>query len=128
MKNESVKKYYKLLRGLFRTINFHEGKFLKSFREALNEYAILYPKCSFDDLVLRFGTPQEVFTDYINEQDPDDIIKKIKRNNGKKLLFVAFITILLVGVITLSVRCYFLYKLYQEVSDSIVVKEEIIIQ
>ncbi len=128
MRNEAVKKYYKILRGLFHAINLKEGKFLKSFREALNEYAILNPKCSFDDLVSRFGTPQEVFTDYINEQDPDDIIKTIKRNNGKKIVLIALITILVVGIITLSVNCYFLYILYQEVSDSIVVTKEIIVQ
>lgn len=128
MKNESVKKYYKLLRGLFRTINFHEGKFLKSFREALNEYAILYPECSFDDLVLRFGTPQEVFTDYINEQDPDYILKTIRKNNGKKILMMICIVIAIIGAVSLSVRCYFYYKLYQEASNSVIAREEIIIQ
>lgn len=128
MKNKEVQKYYKILRGLFRTINFYEGKFLKSFKETLYEYAILNPKCTYNDLVLRFGTPQEVFAGYINEQNIDDILKKIKKNNGKKLMIAALVTILAVGIISLSVRCYFLYRLYQEVSDNIVVTKEIIIR
>lgn len=128
MKNRAVKQYYRILRGLFKSINFCEGKFLKSYREMLNEYAILNPQCTYNDLVLRFGTPQEVFTDYINEQDPGEVIKMIKKNNGKKILLVSLIMILVVGIISLSVRCYFLYRLYQEVSNSIVVTEEIIIQ
>ena len=128
MRNEAVKKYYRILRGLFHTINFHEAKFLKSLKESLNEYAILNPECTYNDLISRFGTPQEVFTDYLNEQDPDDIFLQIKKNNGKKLMLAALIIILAIGIISLSVRCYFLYKLYQEVSDSIVVTEEVIIQ
>lgn len=43
-------------------------------------------------------------------------------------MLAALIIILAIGIISLSVRCYFLYKLYQEVSDSIVVTEEVIIQ
>ena len=127
MRNEAAKKYYMVLRGLFITINFHEGKFLKSFREALNEYVILNPKCSYDDLVSRFGTPQTVFSDYISEQDIDDILKTIKKKNGKKLLTVSIIAILVVSAISLSVCSYFYYQLYQQVSDSVVISEEEII-
>lgn len=84
MNNDAVKKYCILLRGLFQTINFHQGKFLKSYKEMLNEYAFLNLKCTYEDLVSRFGTPQEVFIDYLNEQNPDAILKTIRKNNGKK--------------------------------------------
>lgn len=128
MNNDAVKKYCILLRGLFQTINFHQGKFLKSYKEMLNEYAFLNPKCTYEDLVSRFGTPQEVFIDYLNEQNPDAILKTIRKNNGKKILMMIFIVIVIIGTVSLSVRCYFYYKLYQEVSNSVVTTEEIIIQ
>ena len=84
MKNEAAVKYYRQLKGLFKKINFAQGKFLKSYKEMLGEYVIVNPKCTYEDLVLRFGSPQDVYINYINEQDPENVLKTIKRNVWEK--------------------------------------------
>lgn len=128
MKNEAAVKYYRELKGLFKKINFAQGKFLKSYKEMLDEYVIVNPKCTYEDLVLRFGSPQDVYINYINEQDPENVLKTIKHNVWKKALTWCIIIALIASGIIVAVRCFFYYRLYQEAYKDIPVVREVIIE
>lgn len=128
MKNKAVVKYCKELRGLFEKINFAQGKFLKSYKEMLDEYVIVNPKCTYEDLVLRFGSPQDVYTNYMNEQDPVNVLKTIKCNAWKKVLTLVLIITLVTGGIVAAVKSFFYYRLYQEAYKDIPTVREVIVE
>lgn len=125
MKNKNIRTYYKILKGLFLNIDFKEGRFLKDSKNQLKEYELLHPDCTLQEVEEMFGTPQQVYAEYIGEQDTEYLLRAINKRILKKHLLGAVICII-IGCIL--VRSLFYYSLYIEVRDTIIVETETIIE
>lgn len=118
-------KYYKVLKELFIQINYMEGKFLKDFRSVLREYVLEHPGCTYDDLVERFGDPTEIWYDYIGEQEPDYLLRCVKKKYVARWIKVC---IVVVCICCCFVWGFFYYRLYESGKSAIIDEHVVIIE
>lgn len=106
MKNSGTIKYFSILKAIFPRINFQEGRFLKDFRTQLEEYSMLHPGCTYDDIVNKFGTPEDVLSDYLCDQNSDYILSCIKKKKFKWILLIIIVTVAFMCTISFLFFCY----------------------
>ena len=111
MKNENCLLYYKVLKTLFPSSSFRESKFLLDVKKQLIEYSRLHPDCSYEDVTLFFGKPEDILCDYIGDSGSIDLYYQIHK---KKLLHTLcggiFAVVLAAGIF----YCILWYKMYCE--------------
>lgn len=125
MRNKCINEYYRILKAMFPIKDIYEVKFLKDFKNSLIEFVNEYPNSTFDDLIIEFGTPQEVLLEYMDTQDYLQTSKKIKNRSYKKIFVTCLIICLFIGM---SSYILFLLKLNREVERSIPNQVETIIE
>lgn len=124
MRERCTTKYYKILKELFIQVNYMEAKFLRDFRLSIQEYASSHPGCSYDELVDKFGAPEEVWYDYVGAQEPDYLLACVNKRHIKKYIFVCSVV---VTFVCLVIYIIFSYKVYRHVDNSIVDEKETVI-
>ena len=125
MKNKCVKEYYKKLKELFLNMNYTDGKYLRDFRLHLMEYAIVHPDCTYDELVEEFGTPKEIFCEYVGAQDPDYLISCINKKHFRKWMGTGIIA---VGICCVFIWALFYYSIYKGSRHDSINREVVIIK
>lgn len=125
MRNKYTNEYYRILKAIFPLKDFYEAKFLKDFKNSLIEFSNEHPNSTFDDLIIEFGTPQEVLLEYMDTQDYLLTSKKIKNRSYKNFFVICIMIILFIGM---SSYILFLLKLNREVERSIPNQVETIIE
>ncbi|HJD39452.1 MAG TPA: hypothetical protein H9913_05440 [Candidatus Blautia stercoripullorum] len=97
--NKNCQLFYKRLRTLFPSIGFAEGKFLRDIKMQLRDYSIENPNAKYEDVVKFFGNPEDVYVDYIKNQEEGRIYlkfqlkKRIRNAIGFLVLIVLFLWI-----------------------------------
>ena len=97
--NKNCQLFYKRLRTLFPSIGFAEGKFLRDIKMQLRDYSIENPNAEYEDVVKFFGNPEDVYVDYIKNQEKGRIYlkfqlkKRIRNAIGFLVLIVLFLWI-----------------------------------
>lgn len=128
MRNNCISEYYRILKAIFPLKSYYEAKFLKDFKNSLIEFYNNNPNCTFDDLTIEFGTPQEVLLEYMDTQDFLVTAKAIKKQTTKKYLFFTCVIILF---LSMFIYILFLYNLKEKVENAIpdnintVIEEEV---
>lgn len=95
-------KYYHEIRNIFPLKDRRVEHFLKDIHIQIKEFDLSCHKASYDMLIERFGTPEEVVTAYFGE-NPSQLVKTLKtRDYIKKAILIsisifAFIS-LIVGI------------------------------
>lgn len=118
-------KYYRILKELFIQINYMEGKFLKDFRSALQEFATTHPGCTYDELVEKFGNPTEVWYDYVAVQEPEYLLNCVNRKRVTKWIKVSVIAVCICCCLIWGL---FYYSLYKSGKSAIVDEHVVIIE
>ena len=97
--NKNCQLFYKRLRTLFPSIGFAEGKFLRDIKMQLRDYSIENPNAEYEDVVKFFGNPEDVYVDYIKNQEKGRIYlkfqleKRIRNAIGFLVLIALFLWI-----------------------------------
>src|SRR5699024_8406804 len=104
MRNDSVNKYYRELKALFPLKTYYEIKFLKEFKNSLIEFSGQISNCTYDDLCKEFGTPQEIFLEYMNTEDYENEPKTIWNDQIRKNIIAIVSILLIIGIVI-----YFLF-------------------
>lgn len=106
MRNSCIKEYYHALKTFFPLNSFYEAKFLKEFKTSLVEYSYHNIDCTYEDLVTEFGSPQEVYQEYMDAQDPES-----KRYDTNKHKIRKPIMVVAVSIISICILAY-LFNLF----------------
>lgn len=120
--NSDIKRYINEI-GKIISINSKDKKdFLKMIEQRILESSSLENKCDYDNIVKKFGKPNEVAASYIEEIDTDTILKILKRKQYIRWL----VSILIVAVIVISMfKIYRLNQLYETAKNELDLYEEI---
>lgn len=94
MRNNCIEEYYSALKTIFPFNSFYEAKFLKEFKNSLVEYSYHNTNCTYEDLVTEFGSPQEVYQDYMNAQDPESKCYDTDKHKFKKPIMIVAVSII----------------------------------
>lgn len=124
LKNKSCNLYYYTLRGLFPFIGIQEGKFLRDVKMQLHEFAIRHPKCEYREINSLFGSPEEVFKDYVNSQGTEIFSQKAARY--KKVHFILDFIVIVILVVSFFI-CSFYWKAYKEFQSDLEYTSETVI-
>ena len=116
MRNDSVNKYYRELKALFPLKTYYEIKFLKEFKNSLIEFSGQISNCTYDDLCKEFGTPQEIFLEYMNTEDYENEPKTIWNDQIRKNIIAIVSILLIIGIV---IYFFFLSDLKNKVEQSI---------
>lgn len=95
--NKNCQLFYKRLRTLFPSIGFTEGKFLRDIKMQLRDYSIENPNAEYEDVVKFFGNPEDVYVDYIKNQEKGRIYLKfqLKKRIRNAIGFLVLIALFL---------------------------------
>ena len=97
--NKAANEYYFVVKSMFSKMTFQEGRFLKEFKVGIIEYSLSHPKCTYDELCEEFGTPQEVYFEYMNMYEHEELIHSFRKTRRNKYIVRAIIIILLIFII-----------------------------
>lgn len=122
--NKSCNLYYYTLKGLFPFIGIQEGKFLRDVKMQLQEFAILHPKCEYKEINSLFGSPEEVFKDYVNSQGTESFSQKAARH--KKVHFILDFIIIAILLVSFFI-CSFYWKAYTKFQSNLEYTSETVI-
>lgn len=91
-----VRNFIKDIENIF-SIN-SKGKQEKRYLERLNvlieEYASDYPNTTYDELSDKFGTPKDIYMNYLETVDSDYMLKKIKTRRIIKISCIIALSVL----------------------------------
>lgn len=123
--NKHCQLFYKRLRILFPSIGFAEGKFLRDIKMQLRDFSIENPGSDYEDVVAFFGSPEEVFVNYMQDKRGEEIYSKLLiLKIIRKVLYI----IPIVLSIILLILCFYLHKSYHFFHDTMPKISETIIE
>lgn len=114
--------YIRNIRDIFSIKGKKEKEYLKRLINNINEFDEDYPNSSYDELEDKFGTPKEIYLDYLENQDSSYLINRLKM---KMLIKKICIFIALVCTLLSTWKGYLIYKDYKESSSYRVTNVEI---
>lgn len=71
MKLRSYEVFYKRVRCLFPNVGTKEGRFLKELKAHLQDFSLVHPNVTYEEIVNFFGTPEEIMKNYIETVTAD---------------------------------------------------------
>lgn len=86
-------KYYHEIRNIFPIKDRKVKNFLEDIHIQIKEFEKSYPRASYDKIVERFGTPEDVVSAYFGE-NPTHIIRSIRNKNYIKKAILISLSIL----------------------------------
>lgn len=89
---------------------FIQIKYLKNLRINVNEFDEDYPLSSYDEFVEKFGTPKDIFINYINSQNEEYLIKKIKRKKIMKIICICILSFIIIIEFSQAISAYESYQ------------------
>ena len=77
MKPRSYEIFYKRVRSLFPNVGTKEGRFLKELKAHLQDFSLVHPNVTYEEIVDFFGTPEEIMKNYIEAEGIENVSKRI---------------------------------------------------
>ena len=95
--SNDIKKYIKYVKKIIPIHSKDKKEFIQLLTQKIIEFSNEHDSCSYQDIVDKFGSPNEVAASYIETLNSDEIIKKL---NKKKIIniFISVIIILCISV------------------------------
>ena len=123
--SRKIKHYFKQIRLLIPVRSKGVKRFLQDFRNAVEEYQEEHPECSAEDIMERFGSPEDVAYEYVSSVDSEEICRRITIS---KFVRRAIGIIVIVAVIAAGYRVWMLYDIHQQAEDAYISREVIVIE
>lgn len=120
--NKEINRYLKDIKLLMPAFGKEEKEYYRRLKE--NILKVSNGDESYEDIVEKIGTPNELISSYIDEIDSKVLIMKMKKQKWIRYIGITIIVIIaILGVL----RSYYLHDLYEDVKNSQpMVVEEII--
>ena len=119
--NKDSKRYFSNLKLFIPIRGKNEQHLLENIKFHLDELNESNPHVKYEQICQELGAPQEVSSEYLYNMDTEYLVKRLRVSGYIRKAFIAFLIAL---VITVSVRSLYLYRLYQECKNEIIVYEE----
>ncbi len=119
--NKDSKRYFSNLKLFIPIRGKNEQHLLENIKFRLDELNESNPHVKYEQICQELGVPQEVSSEYLYNMDTEYLVKRLRVSGYIRKAFIAFLIAL---VITVSVRSLYLYRLYQECKNEIIVYEE----
>jgi hypothetical protein len=106
---EASKRYFKLVKSLFPICGKEEKLFIGSLKTDVDEYIKSNPESDYDKLVVAFGEPKTVMSQYISDTDSDYLEKQIRTATIVKRCVLIIILLAVISSVIFGVINYRLY-------------------
>ena len=110
MKKNS-KKFIKYVKRIIPIHSKDKREFILLLSQRIKEFSDDLERCTYQDIVNEFGTPNEVAGSYIENMESNELIKKLNR---KKLFKYFLLTLLILITLLWGFKMYRLNQLYEE--------------
>lgn len=120
--NKNCQLFYKRLRILFPSIGFAEGKFLRDIKMQLRDFSIENPGAEYEDVVEFFGNPEDVYINYMHNQNSGDFYPRFQRRKLVFYLVILFMTIIWLITFFYWRKSYILFNHFAPVSNEITIE------
>ena len=114
------KKYIQNLKNQFHAIGKNERIYLNGLIDRINYFDSLNIELTYEDYLEEFGLPEEIISEYYENSDNTNLLRKIKWTKYIKMIFY-------VSVVALLIFVFFLAKTHIEAQNSYAHHDEIII-
>ena len=111
---KTITDFKKNIKYVKRIIPIHskdKREFILLLTQRIKEFSDDLERCTYQDIVNEFGTPNEVAGSYIENMESNELIKKLNR---KKLLKYFLSTLLILITLLWGFKMYRLNQLYEE--------------
>ena len=111
---KNIKGVFDIIEYVKRIIPIHskdKREFILLLTQRIKEFSDDLERCTYQDIVNEFGTPNEVAGSYIENMESNELIKKLNR---KKLLKYFLSTLLILITLLWGFKMYRLNQLYEE--------------
>lgn len=125
MKLRSYEVFYKRVRCLFPSIGIKEGRFLKELKAHLQDFFIMHPNITYEEIVDFFGTPEDIVRNYI---EFEGVEKVNKRNIIRKYLRITICVVSMSLFFVLGIFFFYWVKGYSRYSTNVPTHGEIYIE
>ena len=109
-----IKHYFREIRLLIPVSSKGVKKFLQDFRSSVEEYAENHPECSAEEIIEKFGSPEDVAYEYVSSVDAKEICRRITMNRSIKRVVGV---IVIASVIVSGYRVWILHDAHQKALD-----------
>ena len=119
-----VKEYAANIRKTFPKYGKKEKMYVRHLLVGVQEYILVHPICSLDELENVFGTPAEIVSSYWSEMNSEELVQEMRQNDRIRKLIYSGIT---VAVVVWLVFCGTRYYIYRDALKANVAYTEIYI-
>ena len=112
--SRKIKHYFREIRLLIPVSSKGVKKFLQDFRSSVEEYAENHPECSAEEIIERFGSPEDVAYEYVSSVDAKEICRRITMSRYIKRVVGV---IVIASVIVSGYRVWILHDAHQKALD-----------
>lgn len=109
--NKDSKKFIKYVKRIIPIHSKDKREFILLLSQRIKEFSDDLERCTYQDIVNEFGTPNEVAGSYIENMESNELIKKLNR---KKLFQYFLLTLLILITLLWGFKMYRLNQLYEE--------------
>lgn len=109
--NKDSKKFIKYVKRIIPIHSKDKREFILLLSQRIKEFSDDLERCTYQDIVNEFGTPNEVAGSYIENMESNELIKKLNR---KKLFKYFLLTLLILITLLWGFKMYRLNQLYEE--------------
>lgn len=105
--NREVRKYIKEIRKGIPCGGMQKKRVVERVKVSIREYVTKTPNPSYNDLLLRFGSPEEIAVSCVEEQEANELIHnlQIRRKIVMIIASLAFVIILVWGIVVACAYC-----------------------
>ena len=111
-----IKHYFREIRLLIPVSSKGVKKFLQDFRSSVEEYAENHPECSAEEIIERFGSPEDVAYEYVSSVDAEEICRRITMSRSIKR---AVGVIVIAAAVASGYRAWMLHDIQRHVLDEL---------
>lgn len=102
--NKEIKKYLRRVRAWLPCTTKRKRVILQSLREDISLFSQDQPNPSFDDLLQRFGTPQQIASAFVDEMGSMELLRDLRvRRRVITIAIVAAMTVILIWAIAVGI-------------------------
>ena len=110
MRNAQARQYLREIRGCIPCYGKAKYEILRKIKGMIRAALSEEPEISYELLVARFGTPQQIAASYVDELDTLELLKKLRMRNKIIAIVCATAAIILaiwVGVVVTATRAHY---------------------
>lgn len=115
--NNWIKSYLHTVRRLFPMMGRSEKTYLKNLSSSIEDFFEDHPPDSMEEVIEKFGLPEDVVSNYLGSSDPEYLLKRIKIAKRWRVLTICLLVTFLIGFVFFACWLWFEYDSYLRFID-----------